>query len=66
MREYRKNLKSAKYTRLKEEYEDKFEKAAEAFLRKNVDSLKESNPGKAYNVLKKMGAQPGECEDGYS
>ena len=32
-------------------------------MRKNVDSLKSCNPGKAFNVLKKMGAQPGEWED---
>jgi hypothetical protein len=64
MREYREKGKSVKYERLKAEFDQKLEKAATKFLRKNVDSLKESNPGQAYNILKKMGAQPGECDDG--
>ena len=63
MREYRKKGKSEKYVELKQEYDEKYEKASENFLRKNVDSLKESNPGRAYSILKKMGAMPGECED---
>jgi hypothetical protein len=32
-------------------------------LGKNVRSLKESDPGKAYSTLKKMGAQPGDMLD---
>ena len=28
-----------------------------------MDSLKETNPSKAYSILKRMGAQPGECEE---
>ena len=66
MREYRKKGKSIKYQRLKTEYKAKFEKASSQFLRKNVDSLKDTNPGKAYSILKKMGAMPGECEDSCS
>ena len=66
MREYRSKGKSEKYLRLKNEYDDKFEKASKSFLRKNVDSLKETNPGQAYSILKKMGAMPGECEDSSS
>ena len=61
MNEYKKHLKSPKYYKLKNEFE-----ASESFLRKNVDTLKQVNPGQAYNVLKKMGAQPGECEEGSS
>ena len=37
--------------------------SAENFLRKNMDSLKETNPSKAYSILKRMGAQPGDCEE---
>ena len=44
MREYREKGKSAKYERLKSEFTKKLEKAASTFLRKNVDSLKKSNP----------------------
>ena len=60
MREYKLKGKSEKYERLKAEFEDKFKKAGHAFLRKNIDSLKETNPSQAYNILKKMGAKPGE------
>ena len=63
MREYVRNGKSEKYIKLREEFKVKFKKESQLFLRKNVDSLKESDPGKAYNVLKRMGAMPGELED---
>ena len=63
MREYKLNGKSLKYQRLKSEFEQKFMKAGEAFLSKNIDSLKETNPGHAYNILKRMGAQPGEYNE---
>ena len=56
-------LQCEKYQRLVDEFERKFEKAAQHFLRKNVN-LKTSNTGQAYNVLKKMGAQPGDCDEG--
>ena len=54
MREYKLNGKSLKYQRLKSEFEQKFMKAGEAFLSKNIDSLKETNPGHAYNILKRI------------
>ena len=63
MREYRKNGKSDRYTRLLKEFEVKFKKTAGDFMRKNIDSLKNTNPGRAYSILKKMGAQPGDCEE---
>ena len=64
MREYRSKGKSKKYLKLQQEYDEKFLKAAKNFMRKNIDSLKETNPGQAYSILKKMGAMPGECEGG--
>ena len=30
-------------------------------MQKNIDDLKETNPGKAFRILKQMGAQPGDC-----
>ena len=66
MREYRKHFKSAKYLRLKEEFEEKYKNCAEKYLRKNVDSLKETNPGQAYNIRKKLGAKPGEWDQSNS
>ena len=62
-REYRKNLKSQKYQRLKKLYNEKYQKAANSYLEKNVRSLKEDDPGRAYRSLKKMAAQPGDCSD---
>ena len=62
-REYRKNYKSEKYLSLKKIYDEKFRKAAQAYLDKNVRSLKEDDPGKAYQTLKKMSSQPGDCTE---
>ena len=49
--------------RLLEKFELKYKKAAKDHLDKNVRSLKEERPGQAYAVLKRMGAQPGDCLD---
>ena len=62
-REYLKKGKSAKYNKIAAEFDTKYEAAAERYLRSKVDDLKEAQPGKAYNVLKSMGAQPGDCTD---
>ena len=64
-REYRKHGKSEKYIQLKSVYNSKLKKATSNFLTKNVANLRESKPGKAFAVLKKMGAEPGDqLEDG--
>ena len=60
-KEYRKHGKTEKYQKLLLKFNEKYQKAAKNHLEKNVKSLKEENPGKAYAVLKKMGAQPGDC-----
>ena len=44
----------------------KYKAAAERFLRNKVDELKEAKPGKAYNVLKTVGAWPGDCTDDHT
>ena len=62
-REWCKKGKSEKYLKLKENFDLKFSKAAEQYLEKNVRELKESDPGKAYATLKRMGAQPGDDLD---
>ena len=36
---------------------------AERYLNKNLDALKNTKPGQAYGILKKMGTQPGDCID---
>ena len=65
-REYVKKGKSVKYNRLKEEFDRKYKTAAESYMRNKVDDLKEAQPGRAYNILKTMGAQPGDCTDDQS
>ena len=32
-------------------------------MNKQMSELKETNPGRAYRILKKMGAAPGDCSD---
>ena len=63
MKEYRKNGKSSKYKQYLVDFQAKLFKASKEHLRKNIDSLKDTNPSKAYSILKKMGAQPGELEE---
>ena len=62
-REYNKRGKTLKYKKLSKDFDVKYKIAAEKFLRKNMDNLMESKPGQAYNILKRMGAQPGDCID---
>ena len=64
-REYFKNGKSQKYICIKKEYDRKMKKASTEYLKRNVSLLKQTNPRKAYKILKQMGAPPGENkEDG--
>ena len=55
-REYAKNGRSEKYLDIKAKFDKKFKEAAGRHINKNVNKLKLSNPGKAYKILKKMGA----------
>ena len=58
-REYIKRGKSEKYKTLSKQFEIQFKLEAEKYMRKNIDELKETDPGHAYRILKIMGAQPG-------
>ena len=62
-REYVKRGKTMKYQNLAKQFNAKYKVEAEKYLRKNMDTLMESKTGQAYKVLKKMGAQPGDCMD---
>ena len=62
-REYLKHLKSLKYLRLKEKYDEKFKIAAVDYLQKSVRSLMEDDPATAYRGLKRLAAQPGDHPD---
>ena len=42
-------------------YNWKVDNAAKMHLKKNVIDLMQAAPGRAWDTLKKMGAQPGEC-----
>ena len=45
------------------EFQSKYKAAAQKYLKKNTEALKETNPGQAYRILKRMSAQPGDCTD---
>ena len=62
-REYNRRGKSLRYLELKERYNRKFKVATQDFLDKSVRLLMESAPGKAYTILKRLGAQPGDKID---
>ena len=65
-RVYLKRGKTEKYDKLAAEFKQKLDAAAEKFLKNKMDSLKETQPGKAYKILKDMGAQPGDCTDSHT
>ena len=62
-RGYIKRGKTLKYRELAAEFDLKYKNEAQKYLDKNVHELKVNRPGQAYNTLKKMGAQPGDCID---
>ena len=62
-REYSKKGKSEKYKSLQKKFQLLYKSEAEKYLNKNLDALKSTKPGQAYSILKKMGAQPGDCND---
>ena len=62
-REYIKRGQSKKYKSLQKEFQTKYDAAAAKYLSKNTEALKETNPGQAYRILKRLGAQPGDCTD---
>ena len=62
-REYVKNGTSEKYKKLQKEFKNKYFSAAEKYMHKSIEELKETNPGQTYSILKRMGAQPGDCGD---
>ena len=55
-REYKKRGQTKKYKKIKKEFEVKYKEAAEKYLLKNVTELKETTRGRAYSILKNMGA----------
>ena len=66
MREWQKNGKTEKYRKLAKVFESKYKKTAENFMNKKVEALKITEPGKAFKILKTMGAKPGDSVDDLS
>ena len=62
-REYTKRGKTQKYKDLEKKFQLKYKMEAEKYLNKNLHALKSTKPGQAYSILKRMGAQPGDCID---
>ena len=65
-REWVKRGKTEKYKQLSKQFDEKYNAAAKHYLRSKIDALKEAKPGKAFKILKDMGAQPGDCTDNHS
>ena len=63
-REYSKHGKSERYKSLDKLFKSKYKSESAKYLQKNLDALKDTNPGKAFNILKRMGSMPGDCIDG--
>ena len=62
-REYQKRGKTQKFSFLKKQFDSKYREAAEKYLNKHMDELRVAKPGQAFSVLKRLGAQPGDCTD---
>ena len=45
------------------EFDIQFKKAMLEFIQKNITDIKSSNPSKAYSLLKRLGARPGDCDE---
>ena len=43
------------------QFDRKYKEEARKYLDKNLDALGEAKPGQAFNVLKRLGARPGDC-----
>ena len=56
--------KSERYKSLDKLFKSKYKSESAKYLQKNLDALKDTNPGKAFNILKRMGSMPGDCIDG--
>ena len=50
MREWQKRGKTEKYEKLAKEFELKYNAAAQKFMKKKIEALKETQPGKAFGI----------------
>ena len=62
-REYHKHGKSQKYLDLNLKFKSKYREEAKKYLDRTLGELRESNTGKIFSLLKRLGSQPGEADD---
>ena len=62
-REYIKRGKTDKYSELKALFDTKYKEAAQKYLSKNLEHLREAQPGKIFSILKRLGGRPGDGSD---
>ena len=62
-REYIKHGTSVKYKALSSEFSQKFKLESQKYMKKQMNELKDANPGRAYKILKKMSQRPGDCSE---
>ena len=65
-KEWSKYGKSSKYICLKKKFHTKYKKATSDFINRCmcVTDLRNEHPGRAAAILKRLGGQPGDCEEG--
>ena len=64
-REYGRKGKTVTYHRINDDFNAKLKSEEKKYLEKNVVELMEVDPSRAYKVLKRLAARPGDCpEDG--
>ena len=62
-REFYKHNKSEKWIQLRQQFEDKCQKAKQDYYRNTVEDLKQSNPNQWYSKIKRMGGISAERND---
>ena len=58
---YRRKGRKEEYLKVLKEYQEQFSKASKEYIDTNVAELRETNPAKAADILKKLGGAPCDC-----
>ena len=48
---------------MKKEFDEKYKQEAQKYLERNLEGLREANPGQIFRYLKRLFAKPGDCAD---
>ena len=62
-REYIKTGKTDKYLKLKSLFDTKYKESAKKYLTKNLEDVREAQPGKVFSILRRLGSRPGDASD---